>query len=541
MTHTISWTETMPNRSSILPIVIVIGSYVCSPGEIRAQLGCSPPPEKRSCLPANSSVHSARNSAYPIQRFLKSPKNEWIYTAWVWRAAEEGPEGAVNHFGVSVARSKDLVNWENICGHPIETPIKPDAITAIEPLHLFSGLMNNIALGFDAEGNPVVTFQKSDGDNYLQVYNASMADGVWNVQQMTCWTQRVEIDKKHKLYSSGIRTNAFGPVQLTEGRALIQRFVAAPNEKSQPKSGIYQLNVLPTGALGIGSADRARSAFPIPPKLIERVEGDGAVYPERGYVNRPVNWRGSSKLLSVTGRSASGSLESRNGTRAEDFMITWEAMISNRDRGRDCAGAPFDPFGRPDTKASDTCPGYFVTDLNLWRFFVDKVWSGTEAMFDLVLDDDSGTLFVGYYNKDRRMAVARSSRENMDWRVAELPGDIYSGWDAHNNVAIGIDSNRGVHVLGNMHSYPGHATKINYYYSKDFSLSEIYHSHRLTGNNEDSVTYPEFFRDPTNSKLMLQYRNGIAGDGETYIKLYETTNGQNKWTDFMRLFDGKLE
>lgn len=142
---------------------------------------------------------------------------------------------------------------------------------------------------------------------------------------------------------------------------------------------------------------------------------------------------------------------------------------------------------------------------------LDKVWAGHPVGFDLLTTDQYQ--YAAYYNADRDMIVARRKLGTNIWQKTKLPTAV--GWDSHNYVTLAIDREGYLHVSGNMHVVP-----LIYFRSTRPWEIDSFEKLAMTGEQEDRVTYPVFFKDQQGT-LYFQYRNGGSGDGITYWNRYD--------------------
>jgi BNR repeat-containing family member len=109
------------------------------------------------------------------------------HMVWVWR---ETPNAATSHT-VSYARTADLVNWETSKGEPLALPITLGTSDAVDPVPPFGGTINNnIQVGFDGSGAPVVAYHKYDAEGNTQVYVARPdgSESGWQNIQVSDWS-----------------------------------------------------------------------------------------------------------------------------------------------------------------------------------------------------------------------------------------------------------------------------------------------------------------------------------------------------------------
>jgi GT2 family glycosyltransferase len=168
---------------------------------------------------------------------------------------------------------------------------------------------------------------------------------------------------------------------------------------------------------------------------------------------------------------------------------------------------------------------------------VDRVFSGFPVgvagqLGSFGLYTTANDQFVAYYDSSRRLCVASRVLGDRHWKRALLPETL--GWDSHNYVTLAIDPAGHVHVSGNMHVSP-----LSYYRSSEpGDVSTLQRVPRLTGTNEDAVTYPRFLHDPSGS-LVFTYRHGHSGAGNQVFRAYDHHKQQWKALHHGTLFDGE--
>jgi len=110
----------------------------------------------------------------------------YYHMVWVWR---DTPNAATTN-NVSYARSADLVNWETSAGEPMPLPITLGSSDVVDPVPAVGGMINNNAqVGFDSDGDPVVSYHKYDDEGNTQVYVARPdGSGGWQQAQLSDWT-----------------------------------------------------------------------------------------------------------------------------------------------------------------------------------------------------------------------------------------------------------------------------------------------------------------------------------------------------------------
>jgi len=142
--------------------------------------------------------------------------------------------------------------------------------------------------------------------------------------------------------------------------------------------------------------------------------------------------------------------------------------------------------------------------------------------------------FAVFYGaaKDGRvpLLVARRAPE-AGWQVAATPlsvPDEFSNTgarDDHNIIAAAVDRSGRLHLSWGMHNVPlNYAISAKTVLGKSFGPALAVAPARMTGKDENEVTYPEFLHAPDGT-LMFTYRNGGAGggsgNGNQYLNRYD--------------------
>lgn len=126
-------------------------------------------------------------NAYPIGP-TKCPDSRF-HIIWVWR---DTPDCATNH-NLSYVRSDDLKHWQAADGTPVTLPLTLNQSQAlIDPVPSGGGIINSgIALTFDSNNRPLVTYHKRDANNHMQIYVARPETGVWKTHAITQWDKTI--------------------------------------------------------------------------------------------------------------------------------------------------------------------------------------------------------------------------------------------------------------------------------------------------------------------------------------------------------------
>ena len=222
------------------------------------------------------------------------------HMVWMWR---DTPDCATNH-DISYARSRNLVDWENAQGEPLELPITIESPVVVDPVPAGGGIINMCqSLGFDAQNRPVVSYHKHDENGKTQAYSARLEDGQWRIYQMSDWDYRWE-------FSGGGSVGAeirLGGVQVADDGGLSQHYWHA-----KKGSGIWRLDEETLKPIG--------SYPPPPPTLPEELMTLTSDFP--GMRVRTMGSRGKG---------------SEPGVR---YILRWETLGPNRDRPREQAPPP---------------------------------------------------------------------------------------------------------------------------------------------------------------------------------------------------------
>lgn len=172
---------------------------------------------------------------------------------------------------------------------------------------------------------------------------------------------------------------------------------------------------------------------------------------------------------------------------------------------------------------------------------IDLVWSGHPVSYAILAEQ--GTLFIAYYDAERRMTVLSRKEGEAQW-TRFLPEGVFlpgrkrmsnvTGWDSHNYLTMALDRDGYLHLSGNMHGDP----LIYYRTRKPYDITTLQRIDTMTGQNEDRTTYPRFIRDGE-GRMVYRYRNGGSGNGNDFYNLYDPD--QRIWTPLLKtpLLDGE--
>lgn len=129
--------------------------------------------------------------------------------------------------------------------------------------------------------------------------------------------------------------------------------------------------------------------------------------------------------------------------------------------------------------------------------------------------------YIAYYDGSGRMVLAKRKLGSDKWQVRKTR---YTGnvRDAHCSICIAVDGSGVLHVSWGHHGQP-----LNYARSVYPGSLLLTDKLPMTGQNEHSVTYPEFF-NLDNGDLLCMYRSGGSGNGVTMLNRW--SNSRREWT-----------
>ena len=133
----------------------------------------------------------------------------------------------------------------------------------------------------------------------------------------------------------------------------------------------------------------------------------------------------------------------------------------------------------------------------------------------------NNTQYIAYYDSAQRLVVGKRTIGSAKWTLQTTQ---YSGkaTDAHNTISIITDGEGYLHV-----SWDHHNNELRYARSIQPGSLQLTDKMPMTGQKENKVTYPEFYRLP-NGNLLFLYRDGGSGNGDLMLNHYETKT--KKWT-----------
>jgi hypothetical protein len=138
--------------------------------------------------------------------------------------------------------------------------------------------------------------------------------------------------------------------------------------------------------------------------------------------------------------------------------------------------------------------------------------------------------YVGFYDPQRQMTIARRRLDSNEWEFSKLPSWVE--WDSHNDISLEIDRHGFLHVSGNMHG-----DRLVYFRAVAARDISAFERPGMVGKRENQVTYPRFLRSG-DGRLYFHYRDGKSGAGSTLLNRYDEDS--KSWTRVLpeALFDG---
>lgn len=161
---------------------------------------------------------------------------------------------------------------------------------------------------------------------------------------------------------------------------------------------------------------------------------------------------------------------------------------------------------------------------------VGFVWPAHPVRFAMVTEPPHQ--YIAYYDSNRAMTVAHRELGSDNWEKKRLDEKI--GWDTHNYIAMALDSKGHLHISGNMHV----DTLVYFQSAEPHNIQSLERVYPLVGDQEDRVTYPEFFEGPRGD-LIFTYRDGGSGQGNQIYNRYGPGTGEWKRLIDEPLVDGQ--
>ena len=124
------------------------------------------------------------------------------------------------------------------------------------------------------------------------------------------------------------------------------------------------------------------------------------------------------------------------------------------------------------------------------------------------------TQYIAFYDQDAYVVLGKRKLGGAAW---ELQRSQYQGnvRDAHNSISLMVDGAGFLHLSWDLHNQP-----LRYARSVRPGALALTDTMPMTGRQERSVSYPEFYRQP-DGKLLFLYRDGGSGRGDLVMNRYD--------------------
>lgn len=124
------------------------------------------------------------------------------------------------------------------------------------------------------------------------------------------------------------------------------------------------------------------------------------------------------------------------------------------------------------------------------------------------------TQYIAYYDSAQYVVLGKRTLPAGEWEIRRTSyrGDAY---DAHNSISIMVDGQGFLHMAWGHHNDP-----LQYVRSVEPASLVMSDPISMTGEHEDRISYPEFYRFP-DGDLFFLYRDGASGNGNLVINRYD--------------------
>ncbi len=156
--------------------------------------------------------------------------------------------------------------------------------------------------------------------------------------------------------------------------------------------------------------------------------------------------------------------------------------------------------------------------------FVDSGWAGnsvnTVVFRKNALVTHEQQQYISFYANDGAVMIGKRTLGSSQWQLVKtgFKGRVN---DAHNSISLMVDGDGFLHLSWDHHNNPLRYAKSTAPGSLTFTAAQP-----MTGQLENNVTYPEFYRMPTGD-LLFFYRDGQSGQGNLVINRYLLN--EKKW------------
>lgn len=141
------------------------------------------------------------------------------------------------------------------------------------------------------------------------------------------------------------------------------------------------------------------------------------------------------------------------------------------------------------------------------------------------------TQYISFYDPNRYVVLGKRKVGDRYWQLRKT---AYKGNvnDAHNTISIMVDGAGYLHM-----AWDHHNNRLHYVRSLRPGSLELTGELAMSGQVEQKVSYPEFYRLP-NGNLLFLYRDGGSGQGNLVINRYDLAT--QRWTQLhSNLIDGE--
>lgn len=149
---------------------------------------------------------------------------------------------------------------------------------------------------------------------------------------------------------------------------------------------------------------------------------------------------------------------------------------------------------------------------------VDSGWAGNSINTTIFRKNSLVTFqnwqYVAFYNKNGFVVLGKRRLDDSKWTLEQTQ---YRGncSDAHRVISIMVDGDGYLHM-----TWDHHNNHLHYVKSKQPGSLELTNELQMTGQHENKVSYPEFYRMP-NGNLVFLYRDGESGNGSLVVNEYD--------------------
>ena len=190
------------------------------------------------------------------------------------------------------------------------------------------------------------------------------------------------------------------------------------------------------------------------------------------------------------------------GNRHISYLLAITLTVSSS------CSAPVEP-AFPNPRIVPVAKGWAKNSVNATIFRINSVATHAD------------TQYIVFYSEDSHVLLAKRKLGTTDWQIHKTR---YKGntKDAHNGISIAVDGSGILHM-----SWDHHCDPLNYCHSVAPGSLQLTDKMHMTGQNENKVTYPEFY-NLQNGDLLFLYRDGSSGNGNTMLNRYDVQT--KKWS-----------